>query len=79
MHHDEIHEGKAHLYMMNKVDEIQPYLSTRERFMKEKLRQMNESWLLREHSKSGYIKKPKPNLVHLVIEFGSSSKFMVIS
>jgi hypothetical protein len=42
----------AHLYILNNIDEVQPYLSSHKSIVKEKYPKMNEKGLLKEHNKS---------------------------
>ncbi|CAK8541326.1 unnamed protein product [Lathyrus sativus] len=43
---------RAHLYILNNTDEVQPYLSAHKSIIKKKYPKMNERWLLKEHNKS---------------------------
>nr|XP_004516691.1 uncharacterized protein LOC101514781 [Cicer arietinum] len=43
---------QAHLYILNNIDEVQPYLSTHKSIVKENYPRMNEKWLLNEHNKT---------------------------
>lgn len=42
---------QAHLYILNNVDEVQPYLSAHKILIKDKFPQMSDKWLLKEHNK----------------------------
>lgn len=50
MHRDIVLQ--THLYILNNVDEVQPYLSTHKRLIKEKYPWMSDKWLLKEHNKN---------------------------
>ena len=43
---------QAHLYALNNVQEIKPYLSTHKRVIKEKYPRMSEKWLLKDNNKN---------------------------
>ena len=43
---------QAHLYILNNIDEVQPYLSAHKSIVKKKYPKMNERGLLKEHNKS---------------------------
>jgi hypothetical protein len=43
---------QAHLYILNNIDEVQPYISTHKRIVKETYSRMNEKWVLKEHNKT---------------------------
>ena len=43
---------QAHLYILNNIDEVQPYLSAHKSIIKKKYPKMNERGLLKEHNKS---------------------------
>lgn len=42
---------QAHLYILNNVDEFQPYLSAHKRLMRKQFPQMIEKWMLTKHNK----------------------------
>ena len=43
---------KAHLYILNNTDEVQPYLAAHKVIVKDINPRMNEKWLLNEHNKT---------------------------
>lgn len=49
---DSVEVLQAHLYILNNIDEVQPYISTHKRIVKEKNSRMNEKWVLKEHNKT---------------------------
>lgn len=42
---------QAHFYILNNLDEIQPYIDTQKRLMKKKYPRMSDKWLLTKHNK----------------------------
>ena len=43
---------QEHLYILNNIDEFEPYLSTHKRVIKEKYPRMSEKWLLKDNNKN---------------------------
>jgi len=43
---------QAHLYILNNIDEVQPYLHTHKSIIKKNNPRMNEKWLLNKHNKT---------------------------
>ena len=43
---------QAHLYILNNIEEVEPYLSTHKTVVKSKHPRMNEKWVLKEHNKT---------------------------
>lgn len=43
---------QEHLYILNNVDEVKPYLSSHKKLTKEKYSRMSDKWLLKGHNKN---------------------------